>query len=484
VEQLSPALTFLVEYLSLPDAVGDKDATWEMFQLQRLNTSCRFLIGLKSRQVGSSWLDAAEAVAYSILEPRSTSIFVSINQDEAAEKIRYARFIYEALDKDVRPKLVTDNALELTLPTGSRLISHPCRPVRGKAKARVYLDEFAHYPKDKIIYESTLPVISKGGVIRINSSPFGATGMFWEIFTQSTRPYPGYRRMSVPWWTTRAMCKDVPTAILVAPGMLTSERVHKFGSERLIDIYENMPEESFRQEYECEYVDEAVSWITWDDIKRNQMMAADGKLEYWYAKATGDSAESFDHAMNMLDEVAKSVVSKHIEDAFSAGVDVGRRKDTSELILLGRPTTTQLPYRVGITLDRMPFEKQMALVSKAIDILPITKLLIDQTGMGIKMAEDLTTRHRSKVEGVDFTNAAKETWAVDVKVKMEKGELPIPLHRDLAYQIHSIRKKVTDSKHTSFDTDGTETHHADMFWALALAVSAANQRRTVRMPHA
>jgi hypothetical protein len=145
---LSPALTFLVEYLDLPEATGIPDATWETFQLRHLNNLAMLGITDKSRQVGWSWLAAAESVAIACLEKRSTSIFTSINLDEATEKIRYAKAVIEALDKEVRPTLIIDNRMELEYSNGSRLLSHPCRPIRGKARARVYLDEFAHYARD------------------------------------------------------------------------------------------------------------------------------------------------------------------------------------------------------------------------------------------------------------------------------------------------------------------------------------------------
>lgn len=188
--RLTNTLAFLVEYLNLPEAVGDPDAKWETFQLKHLNNPSLLAIELKARQVGWSWLAAAEAVASACLEPRTPHIFVSINQEEAAEKIRYAKQIIEALDKEARPRLIRDNAYELELPNGSRMISHPCRPPRGKARAKIYLDEFAHYPNDKEIYQAALPAISKGGSVRIGSSPLGARGTFWEIFTESLGKYP------------------------------------------------------------------------------------------------------------------------------------------------------------------------------------------------------------------------------------------------------------------------------------------------------
>jgi phage FluMu gp28-like protein len=462
---LSDNLVFLVEHLSLPDAVGDPDATWENFQLSHLNNPSLLAIESKSRQVGWSWLAAAESVASAINNPRVPHIFVSINQDEAGEKIRYAKAVIEALDVDVRPKLITDNRFELEFQNGSRLISHPCRPVRGKAKAVIYLDEFAHYPNDREIYQSALPAISKGGRMRIGSSPLGARGVFWEIYAEAFRKYPGYVRGMVPWWATSSMCKDVKMAAMVAPALPTEDRVYAFGTPRLIQIFENMVLDDFQQEYECAWLDESVSWIDWDLIKRNQSLAADEKL--WYRKV-----RSVDAAMQAVNEVARMCIEARIEPTLVGGMDIGRKHDTTEIILLGKNSQlSSLPYRLQISLDRVEFEKQEAVVGKILDVLPVTNFLIDDSGMGSQLAENISGRY-PQAQGVTFTNERKELWAVEAKLRCQKGEAQIPLERDLAYQIHSIRRKVTGAASSTFDTEGNEKHHADMFWAWALALWA------------
>lgn len=470
-DNLTPTLAFLVEYLNLPEAVSDPDARWETFQLRHLNNPSLLAILLKSRQVGFSWLSSAEAVASAILYPRTPHIFVSINQEEAGEKIRYAKAIIESLDRDVRPRLLTDNRYEIEFPNGSRLISHPCRPPRGKARAKIYLDEFAHYPNDKEIYQAALPTLSKGGFIRIGSSPLGARGTFWEIFTESLRKYPGYVRDFIPWWEVGAMCLNVAEAAREAPEMLTDERVAKYGSPRLLIIYENMPLDDFQQEYECAWLDEAYSWIDWDLIKRNQMLASQEKL--WYRKVKG-----VDLAMAAIDEVSEQVSAWKIERTLVGGMDIGRTHDTTEIILCGvSEATNSLPYRLHITLDRVEFDNQQAVVRKIMEVLPVTGFLIDKNGIGMQLAENMSTY--PNVDGVDFTNTTKELWAVEAKLRFQRSEVPIPLERDLMYQIHSIRKRVTAAKNNVFDTEGNEKHHADMFWALALAISAANQKTVV-----
>ncbi|MDD2920995.1 MAG: terminase family protein [Anaerolineales bacterium] len=463
--KLTPTLAFLVEYLDLPEAVGDPEARWETFQLKHLNNPSLLAIELKARQVGWSWLAAAEAVASASLEPRIPHIFVSINQEEAAEKIRYAKSIIEALDAEARPKLIKDNAYELEFRNGSRLLSHPCRPVRGKAKAKIYLDEFAHYPNDKEIYQSALPALTKGGFIRIGSSPLGARGTFWEIFTESLRKYPGYIKDSIPWWSVGAMCKDVKTANQLAASMPTEERVAAFGSDRLIQIFENMPLEDFQQEYECAWLDEAVSWIDWELIKRNQVLASQDKLIRFRAKGV-------DAAFMAINDTMRAVVDGHIEQAFVGGMDIGRTRDTTEIVLLGKNSqVNELPYRLHITLDRIEFEEQKAVASRLLQTLPLIRFLIDRNGIGMQLAENLANVSPA-AEGVNFTNETKELWAVEAKLRAQRAEVPLPLDRDLAYQIHSIRRKVTAAKNSVYDTTENEKHHADMFWAWALTIWA------------
>lgn len=466
--------SFLVEHLDLHAATGDPEATWEIFQLSHLNNPGLFGISRKARQVGWSWLAAAEAVAESILTPRTPNIFVSINQDEASEKIRYANQIIEALDADVRPRLVVDNKFELEIENGSRMISHPCRPVRGKARANIYLDEFAHYPKDRQIYTAAVPVTTKGGRLRIGSSPLGAGGLFWEVYSETLRRYPGYSRSLIPWWRVRALCRDVVEAAKLAPYMLTEERVRAFGTRRLIEIFENVPLEDFQQEYECAWVDESVAWIPWEEIKRNQILAQAGELLYWQVK-------DVESAQRVIEEVALACREGRIEGVLVGGMDVGRRHNLTEIIFIGKGASGQLPYRLGISLANVEFDDQKAVVSNALDKLPVTKLLIDQTGLGMQLAEDLHKRHGVKAEGVDFTNATKELWSVEIKLRFQRAELPIPMDRDLSYQIHSIKKKVTASKNVTFDTEANEKHHADKYWALALAAWAGKVDQVTKL---
>jgi phage FluMu gp28-like protein len=462
---LTDRAQLLTEYLNLPNATGVDDAKWERFQVAHLNDDSTFRLENKSRQIAWSWLIAAEAIAEAILDDQS-SIFVSITLDEAKEKIRYARQVFENLEGIQLPKIKTDNQLEIEFDNGARLISHSSKAPRGKARFNVYLDEFAHVQRDRDIYTGTLPIISKGGRLRIGSSPMGASGVFWEIDTQSMRAYPGYTRRRTPWWEVEAFCLNVREARHMAPAMLTSERVEMFGNDRIKAIYANMPLEDFQQEYEAEYVDEVTAWITWDEIKQNQ----DPELLCGVGQMRSSGMDRINAAIN---QVKQWLTEKKVETVFSGGMDIGRTRNTSELYLVGESTTKTYPLRLALTMDNTEFDDQQSVVASVMANLPVKKLLIDQTGIGRNLAENAAKKFGQKVEGVDFTNATKQFWAGNTKMLMQQRKAPIPIDREMAYQIHSIKKLITPSKNVVFDTDRNEKHHADKFWALALAHSAA-----------
>jgi phage FluMu gp28-like protein len=458
---------YLVENLDLPAAAQYDAARWEHFQLAHLQDDSTFRIEVKSRQIAWSFLSAMEAVADGLLTGAS-SVFVSINLEEAKEKIRYANNVLNALPPSHRPELLTNNRTELEFGNGARLISLPATPPRGKAQMNVYLDEFAHVRDDRLIYTAALPMITKGGRrLRIGSSPMGASGSFWEVSTEGTRPYPGYRRKSTPWWEVQAFCQNVREARKLAPGLITAERVEMFGNDRIKALYANMLLEDFQQEYECLFVDEVTAWITWDEIRANQA-AHSGQC------VMVDVRDSkVDEALTAVAQLQQLFSSNQVEHVLAAGYDVGRTKNTSELFVVGVSTLNSYPLRMAITLDNCDFDSQLAVLDAAMRTLPIIGLLIDQNGIGRNLAETMERLHPGKAAGVAFTNQSKALWATDGKMLFQQRRVPIPTDRDLAYQIHSIKRVITPSRNMVFDTERNQKHHADKFWALMLSLAVA-----------
>ena len=466
--QLGERAQFLVDFLDLPAATGVEDARFEYFQLRLWSDDTVFRIENKSRQIAWSWALAADFTADALLNARD-GIFVSINLEEAKEKIRYARAIYENLRVAGLPALVRDAQFNLEFSNGARLTSLPSKPARGRARSNVGLDEFAHAQRDRAIYTGSLPVISKGGRLRIGSSPLGASGVFWEIYSQALRKYPGYKRRATPWWAVYSFCTNVPAAIRLAPALPTAQRVELFGNDRIKAIYANLPEEDFQQEYETAFVDESTAWITWAEIKSAQ----DETLVCWRVTAKGTVEQEI---IDAVDEVLAAIQAGTIEPVLAGGMDIGRTRNTSEIFLVGLGTTPQLPLRLAITLDNMAFADQLTVLLYVLRRLPVAIMLIDQNGIGRNLAESAASAFPVRVQPVNFTNATKTQWATDAKMLIQNHRTPLPVDRDIAYQIHSIKKTVTASRNLVFDTQRNERHHADKFWAWALALHGAYQR--------
>ena len=473
--RLSDKADLAVSCVNLPDATQVEGAQWETFQLRLLTNLTRFGIDVKGRQIGWSMTAALDAICDGLLHPGTPHTFISINQDEAMEKIRYANAILNAWHAPdgypKRPKLIKNTSFIIEFENRSRLISFPCRPPRGLARNRIYLDEMAHYRTSlsKMIYTAALPATVKGdGYIRLGSSPLGAGGILWEIASQSMQRYPRYdgHRHFIPWWHVHALCKDVKTALREAPMMDTKERVLRFGALALVEVFDSMFIEDFMQEFECAWVDESVAWITWDVIKRNQDAFGDA---VWFKSAGLADARA------LLGKLEVAIRAGQIEPVLVGGIDIGRVHDLTEFAILSKTTIGQLPYRGRVSLSNTEYDDQEDLIVQFIKALPFTQVLIDQNGIGAQLAENVGKRTR-KGMGVDFTNPNKELWAVETRIMAERAMVPLPPDRDLAYQIHSIKKLVTAAKNNVFDAERNERGHADAYWAWALAVWAGKSR--------
>jgi phage FluMu gp28-like protein len=455
----------LVQCLNLPSATGIENSVWEKFQIDELNNDSMFGLERKCRQVGWSFTIAARGIADAILDGRS-SVYNSINLKESQDKIRYAKAIYANLNTPFKkPRIITENRTEIEFDNGARLVS--TASARGIPNANFFLDEAAWKHNAKEIYVASVPIISKGGCFRMGSSTNGAGGLFWEIDTQSFKEYPDFVRRQTVWWEVEAFCTNIQTAVKQAPFMDTAERVQKFASLRLKTIFANSVVEDFQQEYEALYVDETTAWITWEEIKANQS-------ESTICDITSERGK-IDKALSAIEHLRGRMQRGEVEQVMAGGVDIGRTRNTSEFFLVGEATTDQLPLRLMITLDNCTFNDQYKVLQELCG-LNVSKLFIDKNGIGANLAENLEKEFPARAEGAQFTMESKKMWATTLKMLFQQRRVPIPIDRDLGYQVHSIKRLVTPSKNLIFDTERNEKHHADKFWALALAVAAASTK--------
>ncbi len=105
----------------------------------------------------------------------------------------------------------------------------------------------------------------------------------------------------------------------------------------------------------------------------------------------------------------------------------------------------------------------------------VRRVCVDQSEIGMMLAEHLVQKYGGMVEPVTFTAPLKERLAPMVKQAFEERTVRIPDNREVRADINSVKRFVTLAGNVRFDAEHTDRGHADRFWALALVVNAASQ---------
>jgi len=245
----------------------------------------------------------------------------------------------------------------------------------------------------------------------------------------------------VPWWLCRFFSSDIEQAAMEAPLLPTEERVARFGRPTIVEQFDSLPLDDFQQELECRFVDESYSFYGYDLIlpnTREGLLLADDFTDLPFP-----------------------------EGRLVAGFDVGRRQDRSELAVFEELSGRWL-CRMLRSYDQVPFSEQEADLVRMMNTLPIARLSIDKSGIGMNLAENLGCAY-PQVVGEVFTNASKERWCTDFKILLQRRDVDLPRDRELVAQIHSIKRRVLPSGNVTFEAERTRRGHADRFWAMVLA---------------
>lgn len=483
IDKLSPEerLNYLYAYCKF----DEKPLVLDFWQEDFITSTKQFISILKSRRTGFSFATALKGLSKALDPGRQKYVkqFVSYNESDALEKIRYAREFYDSIPKWARKPIVTENKSELEFldangKTTSRLISMPCRPPRGKG-GDISLDEFGIFLPNmsKLVYTAALYVISRGGNIEVGSTPLGCIGRFYEICTDRKK-YPAYQRFNVPWWFSTALCTDVARAVREAPEMNTAERVEVFASSTLKEIFSNDVLEDFQQECECAFIDTAESYISLEEIyscvpgMNDGLLAAEisdempevGEAESWLSKELEIHHSVSDMCTKPYDIDRDGVL--------YIGYDIAKKRDATSIFVLGKLADGRKKVYGYEELRAKDFEYQINCIRDLLKSLPVRRVCLDSTGMGAPIAERLEKEFGAKVEGVLFNTESKEGMAQNIKIGLQRKEFILPNDKNLHHQIHSIRRIPTVGGHFRYDADRDENGHADSFWAFALANNA------------
>lgn len=159
--------------VALAGQVGMIPDPWQADVLR--STAPRLLLN-NCRQSGKSTTAAMLAVHVATYEPGSLVLLLSPSQRQSAELYRKALTFYRALGRPVAAE--AENAMSLTLESGSRIVSLPGSEatVRGYSGVRLLVvDEAARVPDE--LYAAVRPMLAvSGGRLIAMSTPWGLRG--------------------------------------------------------------------------------------------------------------------------------------------------------------------------------------------------------------------------------------------------------------------------------------------------------------------
>lgn len=164
----------------------------------------RFTISMQCRQSGKTQTTATFILHYATFTPAKTVAILANKAAQAREILARIQMSYENLPNFLKQGVSTYNKGSMKFGNESEIFcaASSSSSIRGKSISLLYIDEAAFLKNDMEFYESTYPTVSSGKNSRviITSTPNGARGLFYKLWTESVSGINMFVRKEVPWY--------------------------------------------------------------------------------------------------------------------------------------------------------------------------------------------------------------------------------------------------------------------------------------------
>jgi len=379
--------------------------------------SKKFIVN-KSRQIGMSYTNACWNLV-SAANKKEINLIVSPSIRQSMHFMEYVYHFLMLYRDFCEIKTTEETKTSITFEDGGSIYSLPnnANTVRGFRAHRITFDEMAHFLNgtDKTMMTAILPSISRGGSISIISTPFGQSNVFNDIWSKE-QVYNDYTRFLINW----TECPDIDKAEV--------ERV------KLVDPL------TYAQEYNNQFLSEV------------------------------DSAEFPFHLIEKCIDMELAYEELSHDKVYKIGVDIGRRHDLTAISVFEEVDGVNILRKVE-THYNQKYDFQLGRLKELITSYTVKSLLIDATGLGNNIAENLVDEFGAIVKPIVFDNDIKQQMVLGLKELMHNGKIRFPNDPGLINNIRSIRRQYSAAGYLKFDSGrNSEIGHADLFWSIALAL--------------
>lgn len=193
-----------------------------------------------TRQWGKSTTTAALALWEALYHAPALVLLLAPSHRQSKELFRKCKTLYRALGRPAPAEV--ENTLELELTNGSRVVCLPGKEetIRGFSGARALVIDEASKVPDALYYSVRPMLATSGGRLLGLSSPFGKRGWWYEAWEFGGGAWERFQ-------VTGEECPRIP------PEFLAEER-------------EAMPDQWYRQEYCCEFVEPVDQWFRTEHV--------------------------------------------------------------------------------------------------------------------------------------------------------------------------------------------------------------------------
>lgn len=386
----------------------------------------------KSRQIGISWTAAFKTIVRSCDEQQHTHY---VAQDQKSSK-RFIEYCVEFLEMLKMPEnFYHATAERITFANKSVidvLTSNP-RQLRGR-RGVVILDEFAFHDAQEDLLAAAQPVATWAGWIEIISTHNGPFSTFNRLLLDSRAGKNGYRVFRTSIYD--AIEKGLVQKINEQSGKNVEEDIF------LAELKNNTTNFTFAQEYECKVADEQ-SYIVQEDTYK--------KLE----KEIGEEIPD-------------------VTDVY-IGIDVGRNKNWTVLWAIHKTVKNEEIFFDTVAvkvIQNTKLAEQIKIIKEF--ITPgVVNVNIDKGLFGLSIYEELYDTYGSIINGASINRNLQKELCEKVRKTFDYETISVPRDEKIRADICSMAQ-VYKNGSISYG-GGVGESHADAFYALALALDAADE---------
>ncbi|MEE9174322.1 MAG: terminase family protein [Thermoplasmata archaeon] len=351
---------------------------------------------LAGRQCGKDVTQAALALWEGVVQPNARIVVVSGAQRQS-DALTEKALGFVARNEKLFDSVLRSSRETLELTNGSFIKALPATGlIRGETATRVLVNEARDILNEEETYAAVEPMLlTTNGFLGIFSTPLGKSGRLWEAFNN-----PLYLKTRI------------------------HSRVSKYATAQHLESQKlEMSAARYANEYEAEFLDVQNSFFSPESIQR--------------------SAREYDLTMQPEPGIE-----------YGLGIDWARSRDTSVMMVVGRDDEDQLHVRYLKAFLNVPMPDQVAFVRHLHNVFRFDRIVSEYAGLGIGPSDQLQRDLGRTVDAFKPTTERKALGYDNLKSRLERGSITIPMHPKMLAELRTLEFRVTAGGHMTIHHPG------------------------------